>query len=134
MYQLFVSAETDITSQIPDSVLDDRGVAFVYPQPVPNDSPNTEFIAGVTVSAIGITVIAAIFITITVFTALGCYRRKVQMMEQQLKTAAEMEANCSNGLVTKLPVTSPDTALPQFQLNPSYGAANTGSSRNDGDN
>ena len=115
-------------------MLDDRGVAFVYPQPVPNDSPNTEFITGVTVSVIGIAIVAAIVITITGFTALGCYRRKVQMMEQQLKTAAELQANCSYGLVTKPPVTSPDTDVPQFQLNPSYGAANTGLSRNDGDN
>ena len=121
MYQLFVSAETDITSQVPDSEFDNRGVAFLYPQPVPEDSPNTELITGVTVSAIGVAVVAVIVIIIP---ALLFCRRKVQMIEkkreQQSETAVESEMNPSYGLVTKPTVTSPEAALPQLQLNPLY--------------
>ena len=119
VYRLFVSAETDITSQIPDSEFDNRGVAFVYPQPVQEDSPNTELVTGVTVSATGVAVVAVIVIIIPV---LVFCRRKVQITkkrnEQQSETAVDLDTNLSYGLVTKPPVTSPATAQPQ--LNPPY--------------
>ena len=122
MYQLFVSAETDITSQIPVKEFDNRSVTVAHAQPPQQDSPNTELITGVTVSTTGVAVIAVIVI-VTVSTVV-CYRRKVQMIkrkeEQQVGTSVKLKTNRSYLMVTKPPVSSPDTAPAQLQPNPSY--------------
>ena len=91
MYQLFVSAETDITCQIPDGDFENRSVAISYRLPnndSTTESPNTdsvtesvELIIGVTVST-GVAIVAVIVITVALCIAVLCYKKKVKKIER----------------------------------------------------
>ena len=102
MYQLFVSAETDITSQIPDSDLEKRTVAISYR--LPNTDSVTELIIGVTVSATGV---AIVIITVSISIGILCYKKKVKKIEKNMEAKSiELQA----------------AVPPQpLQSNPSYG-------------
>ena len=102
VHQLFVSAETDITSQIPLSDLESRSVVISYQ--LPNTDSVTELIIGVTASATGVAILAVIILIVALSIGVQCYKKKKQ---KRMKTKSmELQAD----------------VLPEpFQSNPSYG-------------
>ena len=109
VYQLFVSAETDITSQILDSEFDNRSVHVALMLAL-QDSPNIKLITGVTAS---VAVVAAIVITVSTALTIVYCRRNVQQTSQSYELPRMSDAKC--------------------QSDPSSGSVDTGVSESDVD-
>ena len=114
MYQLFVSAETDITSQIPDSDLENRSVAISYQSPNPDSttgSPNTDSVIVSTevilVSVTSVAMVAVVIITCTAALSIGvlCYKKKRMSTEPNTECAnayaLQVDEGCEQAEVSK---------------------------------
>ena len=132
MYQLFISTETEITSEIPGCDMRSRCVTVTFQlqntsnlcdcvctcdlcECASSSCRKIGLIIGVTVSATGVHVIAIIILVVS--TTVVCYRRRVKIIrvEQQREAAIETQTN-----ISYRPVTSANTIYTQLHPNPSY--------------